>query len=79
MLHSYFVRRGQVDQLFKPFVVFAITLVAEIMQMVIILLVAKPFEQALHLVSAIALPMVIANSVGAGLFMSIIQDRKTSL
>ena len=77
LLHSYFVRRGQIDQIFRPFVVFTITLVAEIVQMFIILLVAKPFDQALHLVSAIALPMVIANSVGAGLFMSIILDRKT--
>ncbi|PSV99987.1 sensor histidine kinase [Photobacterium lipolyticum] len=77
LLHSYYVRRGQVDQLYKPFVVFTITLVAEIIQMFIILIVAKPYDQALHLVSAIALPMVIANSVGAALFMSIIRDRKT--
>ncbi|MDX1304573.1 sensor histidine kinase [Photobacterium sp.] len=77
LLHSYYVRRGQVDQLYKPFVVFTITLVAEIIQMFIILMVAEPYEQALHLVSAIALPMVIANSVGAALFMSIIRDRKT--
>ncbi|MCW8330636.1 sensor histidine kinase [Photobacterium sp. SDRW27] len=77
LMHSYFVRRGQIDQIFKPFVVFTVTLVAEIVQMFIILMVAEPFDKALHLVSAIALPMVIANSVGAGLFMSIIQDRKT--
>ncbi|MDO6500991.1 sensor histidine kinase [Photobacterium sanguinicancri] len=77
LLHLYLVRSGQVEQLFKPFIVFIITLFAEIMQMLIILVVAKPFDQALHLVSAIALPMVIANSLGAALFMSIIQDRKT--
>lgn len=77
LMHSYFVRRGQSDQIFRPFTVFTITLVAEIIQMFIILVVAEPFDKALHLVSAIALPMVIANSVGAGLFMSIIQDRKT--
>ncbi|MGF1785077.1 sensor histidine kinase [Photobacterium swingsii] len=77
LLHLYLVRSGQVEQLFKPFIVFTITLFAEIMQMFIILVVAKPFDQALHLVSAIALPMVIANSLGAALFMSIIQDRKT--
>jgi two-component system LytT family sensor kinase len=76
-VHSYYVRRGQVDQIFKPSIVLVVTLVAEVMQMLIILLVAKPFDQAMHLVSAIALPMVIANSVGAALFMSIIQDRKT--
>lgn len=77
LMHSYYLRRGQVDQIFKPSVVLGITLVAEIVQMGIILLVADPFSQALQLVSAIALPMVIANSIGAALFMSIIQDRKT--
>ncbi|MGF1688737.1 sensor histidine kinase [Photobacterium japonica] len=77
LMHSYFLRRGQVDQIFKPSVVLGVTLVAEIVQMGIILLVADPFSQALQLVSAIALPMVIANAIGAALFMSIIQDRKT--
>lgn len=77
LMHSYFVRRGQVDQLFRPVVVFAVTLFAEIVQMLIILAVAEPFDKAVQLVSAIALPMVIANSVGAAFFMSIILDRKT--
>ncbi|MGF1684632.1 LytS/YhcK type 5TM receptor domain-containing protein [Photobacterium minamisatsumaniensis] len=77
LMHSYFVRRGQADQIFRPMIVFIITLAAEIVQMLIILMVAKPFDQALNLVSSIALPMVIANSIGAALFMSIIQDRKT--
>ncbi|RTZ15076.1 sensor histidine kinase [Vibrio aquaticus] len=77
LFHVYFVRKNKSDQLFSPSVVFAITLVAEVVQMTIILIVAKPFDQAYALVSAIAAPMIIANSVGAGLFMSILQDRKT--
>lgn len=77
LLHIYLVRKGKSDQLFNPSVVFAITLVAEIVQMAIILIVAKPFDQAYNLVSAIAAPMIIANSVGAALFMSILHDRKT--
>ncbi|MCG9727348.1 sensor histidine kinase [Vibrio brasiliensis] len=77
LLHIYLVRKGKSDQLFNPSVVFAITLVAEIVQMAIILIVAKPFDQAYSLVSAIAAPMIIANSVGAALFMSILHDRKT--
>ncbi|WP_019615158.1 sensor histidine kinase [Psychromonas ossibalaenae] len=76
IIHSYYVRRGLVDKIFKPSVAFVVLLAAEVMQMTIILLVAQPFEQALHLVKAIALPMIIANSIGAALFMSIIQDRK---
>lgn len=75
--HLYFVLRQQKSLLFNSWIVFAITLIAEIAQMVIILLIAKPFDQAFTLVSTIAAPMIIANSVGAALFMSILQDRKT--
>lgn len=77
LLHSYLLRKGKREQLFNPSVVFTITLVAEVIQMAIILVVAKPFDQAYTLVSAISAPMIITNSVGAALFMSILQDRKT--
>ncbi len=77
ILHVYLLKRNKGASLFNPLVVFAITFVAELVQMLILLVVAKPFSQAYELVSAIAAPMVIANSVGAALFMSILQDRKT--
>ncbi len=77
LFHVYFVRNNKPQQLFRASIVFVITLIAEAMQMLIILVVAKPFEQAYTLVSAIAAPMIIANSIGAALFMSILQDRKT--
>ncbi|MGC9461443.1 sensor histidine kinase, partial [Vibrio genomosp. F10] len=77
LVHTYFVRKNKVSQLFSPSIVFGTTLFAEIMQMLIILLVAKPFAQSYALVSDIAAPMIIANSFGAALFMSILQDRKT--
>jgi len=76
LIHSYYVRRGLVDRIFKPSVVYITLLFTEMMQMAIILIVAKPFDQALHLVQAIALPMMIANSLGGAIFMSMIQDRK---
>ncbi|MGF1697602.1 sensor histidine kinase [Vibrio lamellibrachiae] len=77
LLHIYFVRKNKISLLFSPTVVFGVTLFAEIVQMLIILVVAKPFVQAYALVSDIAAPMIIANSFGAALFMSILQDRKT--
>lgn len=77
MLHTYLLRKGKGKLLFSPSIVFAVTLFAEIVQMLIILVVAKPFEQSYALVSTIAAPMIIANSVGAALFMSILLDRKT--
>ena len=77
LIHSYYVRRGMVDKLFKPSTAFVVLLIAEVMQMLIILIFAQPFSQAWAVVKVIALPMIIANACGAALFMSIIQDRKT--
>ncbi|AMG31576.1 sensor histidine kinase [Grimontia hollisae] len=77
LMHVYFVKRNRISQLFNPAVVFGITFVAEALQMIILLLVAKPFDESYALVSTIAAPMIIANSFGAALFMSILQDRKT--
>lgn len=77
LVHLYFVRNNRTDQIFNPLMVFCVTLFAEIAQMVLILMIAKPFSQAYALVSDIAAPMIIANSIGAALFMSILQDRKT--
>lgn len=77
LLHSILLSRDKKDLLFRPSIVLAITLFAELVQMVIILLVAEPYEKAHALVSTIAAPMIIANSVGAALFMSILLDKKT--
>lgn len=46
-------------------------IVAEVMQMIIILLVAKPFDQALELVKLIGVPMIIANGIGIAIFIAI--------
>ncbi|MFE3575650.1 LytS/YhcK type 5TM receptor domain-containing protein [Lysinibacillus sp. NPDC059133] len=46
---------------------------AETLQMIVILLMAKPFEQALPLVSLIALPMIFMNALGILIFFIIIK------
>ncbi|MGI3102219.1 LytS/YhcK type 5TM receptor domain-containing protein [Vibrio alginolyticus] len=76
LLHVYLIKRNKGALLFNPSVVFSVTFVAEVVQMILLLAVAKPFDKAYELVSAIAAPMIIANSFGAALFMSILQDRK---
>jgi len=45
--------------------------VAEIMQMIIILLVAKPLSEALQLVKVIGIPMILANGIGIAVFIAI--------
>ncbi len=61
---------------FEPRIAFFTTLYAEILQMVIILLVATPFDKSLLLVRTIATPMILANSCGAALFISMIRDQQ---
>jgi len=48
-----------------------VTMVAEIMQMAIILLIARPFDKALELVKLISVPMITFNSVGLVIFIGI--------
>jgi two-component system sensor histidine kinase LytS len=47
--------------------------IGEAMQMVIILVTARPYEMALALVREIALPMIVSNSLGLAVFMLIIK------
>jgi len=51
-------------------------LIAEISQMLLILLIAKPFDQSIALEKAIAFPMIIVNSLGVVIFMDIIKRIK---
>ncbi|PWC14775.1 sensor histidine kinase [Brenneria corticis] len=76
LLHRYLTQRNRIDLLFQPSVVALTTLAAEILQMAIILLVARPFSDAVELVQDIALPMMITNTVGAAMFMRILLDRR---
>ena len=48
-------------------------LVGEAMQMAIILLTARPFSEALALVTIIGPPMIIVNSIGVAIFMLIVK------
>ncbi|MDX2126165.1 sensor histidine kinase [Aeromonas hydrophila] len=76
LVHWRLMRAGKMDALFEPHIAFFTTLYAEIMQMVIILLVATPFDKSLLLVRTIATPMILANSCGAALFISMIRDQQ---
>lgn len=48
-------------------------IIGESMQMLIILLTARPFPMALELVNHIAIPMIVVNSIGIAVFMVIIK------
>jgi len=76
MVHRYLIKRRKIDSLFQPVRVAFVTFLAEVMQMAIILLVTRPFDVAWHVVENVALPMWIANTLGAGMFMRILLDRR---
>lgn len=48
--------------------------IGEMLQMCIILVIAKPYLLAVDLVNQIAIPMTIANSIGLALFIKILSD-----
>ncbi|TYO98129.1 signal transduction histidine kinase LytS [Geothermobacter ehrlichii] len=77
LVHRHLTRHNLADKRFSPTVVLATTFAAEALQMIVILLLSRPWQDAYSLVSTIALPMILANSVGAALFISIIRDQKS--
>ena len=76
LVHLAMRRRGRMDAIFNPWVAFLATMAAEFMQMGMILLIARPFDRTWALVEVIAAPMILANSMGAALFMSMIRDQR---
>lgn len=76
LVHAFWQRRGQTERIFNPWQALVLGIVAEGCQMLIILMMAKPFDQAVALVKAISLPMMLANSLGSALFMGFIRDAK---
>lgn len=77
LVHLYLCRHQKLHKRFDPFFVFGLVFIAEILQMLLLLLIAKPFAQAYVLVSNIAMPMMLANAFGAACFVRILHDRKT--
>ncbi len=79
LFHSWMIHRGQLEKVYQPTRIALVTFFAEVVQMTILLAMVKPFGVAAHLVQQIAAPMLIANTLGAALFMSILIDRRQAL
>ncbi|MFC4320490.1 sensor histidine kinase [Litchfieldia salsa] len=71
IIAGYFHTRNKHITLTSAFIICAL---AEAFQMLIILLMARPFSQALTLVENIGIPMIIANGIGSALFLLIIRN-----
>lgn len=63
------------DRLISWKLAFAVTAAGELLHMGLLLAVSRPFEESLRMVQGIGVPMIVANSVGAALFMTLLRDR----
>lgn len=70
ILSAFFSQRLKSNR-YKELDLFLITSLAEILQMIIILMIAKPYQDALQLVIIIAFPMVFINAIGMVLFVGV--------
>jgi len=79
-VHFYLLRKGRVDKLFSPWFGLLITLLAESGHMLILLLYGGSEHKipTLHLINEIALPMLIANSLGVAVILYMIKEQKNS-
>lgn len=57
-----------------PFLALLVGGLAETLQMGLILLISRPFEQAFELVEEIGLPMIVANGIGTAIFILVISS-----
>lgn len=53
---------------------FSVTMVAEILQMLIVIIVAKPYPVAVNVVKKIIMPMTLMNSIGVALFILLLES-----
>ncbi|WP_273802695.1 LytS/YhcK type 5TM receptor domain-containing protein, partial [Proteus vulgaris] len=72
LVHRYYMKRGEINKIFNPVTASCATFVAELLQMLIILLLARPFDEAVELVRSIVAPMLVANTIGAAMFIRIL-------
>lgn len=68
VLAGYFYKKGK---RIGPLLAFTIGAAAEALQMLLIVVMAEPFEKAFALVQTIGVPMILANGMGTALFMLI--------
>ncbi len=72
----YVALRNRPERLMTQRVAYFTTLFGETVHMGIVLLLTRPFPQALEIVQLIGVPMMLANPVGSALFMTVVLERQ---
>ena len=76
LFHYALMKKGRIDLVYNPFLVGVLGVLVESLEMIQVLLISRPFDVVLHAVRSIAVPMIVANSIGAAMFMRILLDRR---
>ncbi|MFQ1011242.1 LytS/YhcK type 5TM receptor domain-containing protein [Gilliamella apicola] len=76
LLHYVLMKKGRVDLIYNPFLVGILGLLVESLEMILVLIISRPFDVVSHAIRSIAAPMIVANSIGAAMFMRILLDRR---
>jgi two-component system LytT family sensor kinase len=71
--------RASPERLMTARVAYVTTLVGEVAHMGIVLLLTRPYGEAVAIARAISIPMILANPVGAALFMTVLLGREHEL
>lgn len=74
LIAGYFFKKYRRRRVVSWQLALSIGMLAETVQMLIILVIARPFTDAWALVSSIGVPMIIANGIGTAIFILIIQN-----
>lgn len=76
LTHRYLIRHGKVKMLFSPSLAAAVIGIGILLELSIDLALSRPFDESLRIVALIALPELIANTLGGALFMEILIDQR---
>jgi len=79
MVHLYLQRKNQSEQLFCPSVALLSSLGGAILQLAVLRILVSPTAVAWPMIHSYAFPMIVANALGAALFMTMMRDQKTML
>lgn len=67
-------RRIAKNKEIKPKNAFLASIIAEIVQMIIIIFIVRPYSYAVSLERVIAIPMILINSIGTAIFVNIVKN-----
>lgn len=73
-LAGYFYKKNLNRRIISLQTALLVGMLAELIQMLIILLLARPFDRSVELVANIGIPMIIANGIGTAIFILIIRN-----